>query len=131
MIDNTFCGLKETHNFLNHFYLEDFMQAQTSDFKHVFIDYINQKTVTAADQYIRANEMIDILENYFLFNIDDVDYDGIREMSLNQLSEILQRKIDKYKKYRRTEEGNFVEEEPLTKWLREGAAHRGLKPLVK
>jgi len=107
------------------------MQVQTSDFQHVFFEYLNQTKVTLADEYIRANEMIDILENYFLFNIDDVNYDGIREMSLNQLSEILQKKINKYKRFRRADEGHFVEEEPLTKWLREGAAQRGLKPLVK
>jgi hypothetical protein len=74
------------------------MQAQTIDFQHVFFEYLNQTKVTLADEYIRANEMIDILENYFLFNIDDVDYDQIREMSLNQLSAILQKKINKYKK---------------------------------
>jgi len=107
------------------------MQAQTIDFQHVFFEYLNQTKVTLADEYIRANEMIDILENYFLFNIDDVDYDQIREMSLNQLSAILQKKINNYNRFRRADKGHFVEDEPLTKWIREGAALRGLKPLVK
>jgi len=98
MIDNTFCELKRDTISLIIFYQEAFMQVQTSDFQHVFFEYLNQTKVTLADEYIRANEMIDILENYFLFNIDDVDYDQIREMSLNQLSEILQKKNQQVQK---------------------------------
>lgn len=107
------------------------MQVQSSDFEITFAEFLNQPKDTLADEYIRANEMISILENYFSFNIDDVVGEEIREMTLNQLSEILQKKINKYKRFRRHENGHFVQEEPVTKWLREGAAQRGLKPLVK
>jgi hypothetical protein len=85
------------------------MQIKNNTPQSVFIDFLNQPKVTMADEYIRANQFIDAIENYFLFNIDDVPYDEIREMSLNQLSYILTKKIEKYKKYIRNTDGYFYD----------------------
>ncbi len=85
------------------------MQIKNSTPQSMFIDFLNQPKITMADEYIRANQFIDAIEKYFLFNIDDVSCDEIREMSLNQLSYILTKKIEKYKKYIRHTDGYFYD----------------------
>lgn len=106
------------------------MQNANNTFQVIFSDFLNQPKVTLADEYIRADELIDVLENYFFFNIDDVAGLEVRDMTLAELRNILDSKISKYKKFRRNENDTFSDEEPVTKWLREGAIKRNLKPLL-
>ena len=107
------------------------MQNTKSNFQSIFSSFINQPKATLADEYIRANELIDVLENYFIFNIDEFAGLEVHDMTLAELRNILELKISNYKNFRRNEYGTFSEEEPVTKWLREGAIKRNLKPLLK
>lgn len=64
---------------------------------------------TGADYYIRMSEIIDYVESYFLFNIDDIAGEDIGELSLNQLKAILEPKISFYKQFIASEQvGVFI-----------------------
>jgi hypothetical protein len=54
---------------------------------------------TMADNYIRMTEIIDYVESYFLFNVDDVAGEEIGRLSLNQLKKVLEPKIEFYKQF--------------------------------
>lgn len=78
--------------------------------KEVLIDVLNEEKQTMADEYIRMNEVLEFVYSYFAFNIDDVAGEQIEELSINHLSQILQKKINRYKKYVRTDKvGIFAE----------------------
>ena len=78
--------------------------------KDVLIDVLNEEKQTMADEFIRMNEVLEFVNSYFAFNIDDVAGEQIEELSLNHLSQILQKKINRYKKYVRTDKvGIFAE----------------------
>lgn len=78
--------------------------------KNVLLDVLNEEKQTMADEYIRMNEVLEFVYSYFAFNIDDVAGDEICDLSLNQLSQVLQKKINHYKKYVRTDKvGVFAE----------------------
>jgi len=71
--------------------------------KDVLIDVLNEEKQTMADEYIRMNEVLEFIYSYFAFNIDDVAGEKINELTLNKLSQVLQKKINLYKKYVRTD----------------------------
>lgn len=78
--------------------------------KNVLLDVLHEEKQTMADEYIRMNEVLEFVYSYFAFNIDEVAGDEIGELSLNQLSQVLQKKINLYKKYVRTDKvGVFAE----------------------
>jgi len=54
---------------------------------------------TMADDYIRMTEIINYVESYFLFNVDDVAGEEIGRLSLNQLKKVLEPKIEFYKQF--------------------------------
>ncbi len=56
---------------------------------------------SGADYYARIVEIIDFLDSYFLMNICPQD---AGEMTLNELKEILQPKIDFYSRFVATDE---------------------------
>ena len=64
---------------------------------------LNEERETMADDYIRMNEVLEFVYSYFACNIDDVAGAQIKELTLNELSQILKRKIDHYKKFVRTD----------------------------
>ena len=63
------------------------------------VEVLDAPHQTMADEYIRMNEIIDYVESYFLFNIDDVAGEDIRELTLNQLGNVLKPKIAFYKQF--------------------------------
>ena len=78
--------------------------------KDVLIDVLNEEKQTMADEFIRMNEVLEFVNSYFAFKIDEVAGEQIEELSLNHLSQILQKKINRYKKYVRTDKvGIFAE----------------------
>lgn len=79
--------------------------------KEVLFSVLNEEKQTMADDYIRMNEVLEFVYSYFAFNIDDVAGEQIEELTLNELSHILQKKISRYKKYVRTDTvGVFAEQ---------------------
>jgi len=69
---------------------------------------------TMADNYIRMTEIIDYVESYFLFNVDDVVGEDIGELSLNQLKKVLEPKIEFYKQFVATDKvGVFAKAETI------------------
>ena len=71
--------------------------------KSVLLDVLHEEKKTMADEYIRINEVLEFVYSYFSFNIDEVAGDEIGELTLNQLSQVLHKKINLYKKYVRTD----------------------------
>ncbi len=61
--------------------------------------------INGADYYTRIVEIIDFIDSYFCINICPQD---ASEMTLNELKEILQPKIDFYSQFVATSEGVFV-----------------------
>jgi predicted Ser/Thr protein kinase len=79
--------------------------------KDVLFSVLNEEKQTMADDYIRMNEVLEFVYSYFAFNIDDVAGEQIEKLTLNELSHILQKKINRYKKYVRTDTvGVFAEQ---------------------
>ncbi|OYV80126.1 MAG: hypothetical protein B7X47_04180 [Ferrovum sp. 34-44-207] len=69
---------------------------------------------TMADNYIRMTEIIDYVESYFLFNVDDVVGKDIGGLSLNQLKKVLEPKIEFYKQFVATDRvGVFAKAETI------------------
>ena len=55
---------------------------------------------TMADGYIRANEILKFVKGFMKMNVDDMAYvDDIDTLTINQLSTILQDKINMYERY--------------------------------
>lgn len=74
-----------------------------------------------AAHYRRISEMLDFVEDYMDFNIDDVAGRDIGTMTLDELREVLKPKIMHYSKYVATRQANvFREQDELEKWLIEG-----------
>jgi hypothetical protein len=71
-------------------------------------------------QYTHVKEIIDFVENYFVFNIDDLAGNDIGAMTLDELREILDKKIAMYSKFVRQADGSFREIDPLEDWIKEG-----------
>lgn len=70
----------------------------------VLFNLLNQEKETLADEYIRVTEIIDYVQKYFEFNIDDVAYigDPVGSFTLDQLRGVLDPKITLYKQYTQT-----------------------------
>ena len=69
---------------------------------------------TMADNYIRMTEIIEYVESYFLFNVDDVVGKDIGALSLNQLKKVLEPKIEFYKQFVATDRvGVFAKAETI------------------
>jgi hypothetical protein len=71
--------------------------------KDVLIDVLNEEKQTMADEYIRVKEMLDFIQMYFEFNIDDLAGEEIEDLSIDLLRKVLNHKINHYKKYVRTD----------------------------
>jgi hypothetical protein len=88
---------------------------------NVLAQLINSAADRMSGQYERMKEVIEYVENYFDFNIDDVAGNDIGSMTLDELRAILDRKISLYSKYVRNSDGTFREIDPLEEWIKEGA----------
>jgi len=74
-----------------------------------------------AAYYRRIKEMIDFVEGYFEFNIDDVAGSDVGAMTLDELRNVLEEKISYYSQYVATSKpGVFRERDELEKWIIEG-----------
>jgi len=71
--------------------------------KDVLIGVLNEEKQTMADEYIRVKEMLDFIQLYFEFNIDDLAGEEIEDLSIDLLRKVLTHKINHYKKYVRTD----------------------------
>lgn len=83
---------------------------------------------TMADYYIRIKTMIDFVESYFYMNIDDTAGCEIGTLTLDELRSVLEPKIAHYSKFVRSgKTGAFHLQDPLEKWLKDGAKTRKRK----
>lgn len=71
--------------------------------KDVLIGVLNEEKQTMADEYIRVKEMLDFIQLYFEFNVDDLAGEEIENLSIETLREVMNKKINRYKKYVRTD----------------------------
>jgi len=59
-------------------------------------EIINQPSERMGSQYIYIKEIIDYIEKYFDFNVDDLAGNDIGAMTLDELREVLDKKIAMY-----------------------------------
>ena len=71
--------------------------------KEVLIDVLNEEKQTIADEYIRVKEILDFIQMYFEFNVDDLAGEEIQHLSIELLRKVMNHKINNYKKYVRTD----------------------------
>jgi hypothetical protein len=83
-------------------------------------EIVNQPSEHMGSQYTYVKEIIDFVEKYFDFNIDDLAGDDIGAMTLDELREVLDKKIAMYSKFVKKDDGTFREVDPLEKWIKEG-----------
>lgn len=86
----------------------------------ILSEIVNQPSERMGSQYTYVKEIIDYVEKYFDFNIDDLAGDDIGAMTLDDLRAVLDKKIDMYSKFVKKEDGSFREEDPLENWIKEG-----------
>ena len=73
------------------------------DVRDLLIDLLNQEKQTMADEYIRVKEILDFIEMYFEFNVDDLAGESIQHLSIELLRQVMNHKINHYKKFVRTD----------------------------
>ena len=71
--------------------------------KDVLIDVLSEEKQTMADEYIRVKEILDFIQMYFEFNVDDLAGEEIQDLSIELLRKVMNNKINHYKKYVRTD----------------------------
>jgi hypothetical protein len=83
-------------------------------------EIVNQPSERMDSQYTYVKEIIDFVEKYFDFNIDELAGDDIGAMTLDELREILDKKIAIYSKFVKKDDGTFREVDQLEDWIKEG-----------
>jgi len=86
----------------------------------ILSEIVNQPSERMDSQYTYVKEIIDYVEQYFNFNVDDLAGDDIGAMTLDDLRAVLDKKIDMYSKFVKNENGTFREVDPLENWIKEG-----------
>jgi len=81
---------------------------------------VNQPSERMGSQYTHVKEIIDFVEKYFDFNIDDLAGNDIGAMTLDELREVLDKKIEMYSKFVKKDDGTFRQIDPLEDWIKEG-----------
>ena len=71
--------------------------------KDVLIDVLNEEKQTMADEYIRVKEMLDFIQMYFEFNVDDLAGEKIEHLSIDLHRQVMNHKINHYKKSVKTD----------------------------
>jgi hypothetical protein len=83
-------------------------------------EIVNQPSERMDSQYTYVKEIIDFVEKYFDFNIDELAGDDIGAMTLDELRKILDKKIAIYSKFVKKDDGTFREVDQLEDWIKEG-----------
>jgi hypothetical protein len=83
-------------------------------------EIVNQPSERMDSQYTYVKEIIDFVEKYFDFNIDELAGDDIGAMTLDELRDVLDKKIAMYSKFVKKDDGTFREVDPLENWIKEG-----------
>ena len=83
-------------------------------------EIVNQPSERMGSQYTYVKEIIDFVEKYFDFNIDELAGDDIGAMTLDELREVLDKKIAMYSKFVKRNDGTFREVDALENWIKEG-----------
>ena len=86
----------------------------------ILSEIVNQHSERMDSQYTHVKEIIDFVEKYFDFNIDDLAGDDIGAMTLDELREVLDKKIAMHSKFVKKDDGTFREVDPLVDWIQEG-----------
>ncbi len=86
----------------------------------ILSEIVNQHSERMDSQYTHVKEIIDFVEKFFDFNIDDLAGDDIGAMTLDELREVLDKKIAMYSKFVKKDDGTFREVDPLENWIKEG-----------
>ena len=86
----------------------------------ILAQIINSKAERMSGQYESVKEIIDYIENYFDFNIDDLSGNDIGSMTLNQLRDELDKKISMYSKFVSNNDGTYREVDELEEWIKNG-----------
>jgi hypothetical protein len=77
--------------------------------KEVLIDVLNEEKQTMADEYIRIKEILEFIQMYFEFNVDDLAGEKIEDLSIDLLRQVMNHKINHYKKYVKTDKVGIYE----------------------
>ncbi len=83
-------------------------------------EIVNQPSERMGSQYTYVKEIIDFVEKYFDFNMDELAGDDIGAMTLDELREVLDKKIAMYSKFVKKDDGTFREVDQLENWIKEG-----------
>lgn len=72
---------------------------------------MHEPKITLADDYIRANEILNFLKTYLYFNFDGITSEDVANASVANISALFERNIEHFKKYKVDKNGNVTKEE--------------------
>ena len=82
-----------------------------TDINSTLLKIMHEPKTTLADDYIRANEILNFLKNYLCFNFDDITGEDVANASVANISALLERNIEYFKKYKFDKNGIVTKEE--------------------
>ena len=82
-----------------------------TDIKSTLSKFMHEPKITLADDYIRANEILNFLKTYLYFNFDGIASENVANASIADISALFERNIEYFKKYKVDENGFVTKEE--------------------
>ena len=82
-----------------------------TDIKSTLSKFMHEPKITLADDYIRANEILNFLKTYLHFNFDGIASENVANASIADISALFERNIEYFKKYKVDENGIVTKEE--------------------
>lgn len=71
--------------------------------KDVLLSVLNEEKQTMADEFIRMKEILECIQIYYTFNIDELAGQEIEKLSIETLKNVMEKRIKRYEKYVRTD----------------------------
>jgi hypothetical protein len=90
--------------------MKDLVENRT-DIKSTLLTIMHEPKTTLADDYIRANEILIFMKTYLCFNFDEITGEDVANASIADISAMLERNIEHFKKYKIDINGNVTKEE--------------------
>ena len=90
--------------------MKNFIENRT-DIKSTLLTIMHEPKTTLADDYIRANEILNFLKTYLHFNFDGIASENVANASIADISALFERNIEYFKKYKVDENGIVTKEE--------------------
>lgn len=90
--------------------MKNFIETRT-DINSILLKIMHEPKTTPADDYIRANEILNFLKTHLCFNYEGITGEDFANASIAEISALLERNIEYFKKYKLDKNGIFTKEE--------------------